>query len=201
MLTLGRPGLRAHTGLLSRTAKCHIHFDTRKFVVDLQKEGFTTQQSEGVVRIVSSCLNEGIESIGSQLVTKGTLSKKTYQQKVDFTKLRGELQTIDRSEIQAVQSENERIRNELEKLKNKIREEITKSNAGVRLDLNLERGRIREEGSQHELHISEINTRIDQEVANMKMQIDGVKTQVMQWLIGVCTGTFALVLAYVRLLT
>lgn len=178
-----------------------VHFDTRKFVLQLQDEGFTTEQSEGVVRIVSQALADGVGSIGSTLVTKETLSKMTYQQKVDFAKLRGELQTIDRSEFVAVQNENERIRNDLEKLRTRIREEITKSTAGVRLDLNLEKGRIREEGSQHESHISEINTRIDQEVANMKMQIDGVKTQVMQWLIGVCTGTFALVLAYVRLLT
>ncbi|ODQ57200.1 hypothetical protein WICANDRAFT_36272 [Wickerhamomyces anomalus NRRL Y-366-8] len=178
-----------------------VHFDTRKFVLQLQDEGFTPEQSEGVVRIVSSALADGVNSIGSTLVTKEILSKMTYQQKVDFAKLRGELQTIDRSEFTAIQSENERLRNDLEKLRTRIREEITKSNAGVRLDLNLEKGRIREEGSQHESHISEINTRIDQEVANMKMQIDGVKTQVMQWLIGVCTGTFALVLAYVRLLT
>ncbi|CCH42445.1 Coiled-coil domain-containing protein [Wickerhamomyces ciferrii] len=178
-----------------------VHFDTRKFMVQLQNEGFTSEQSEGVVKIVSQALADGVNSIGSTLVTKETLSKMTYQQKVDFAKLRGELQTIDRSEFQNIENENERIRNDLEKLRTRIREEITKANAGVKLDLNLEKGRIREEGSQHESHISEINTRIDQEVANMKMQIDGVKTQVMQWLIGVCTGTFALVLAYVRLLT
>ncbi|KAH3679216.1 hypothetical protein WICPIJ_008685 [Wickerhamomyces pijperi] len=188
------------SGLL-RTFTRQVHFDTRRFVIALQREGFTPTQSEGVVRIVSKAFNEGIKSVSSQLVTKETLSKMTYQQKVDFTKLRGELQTMDRSEFTTVQTENERIRSDLEKLKTKIKEEITKTSAGVRLDLNLEKGRIREEGSQHELHISEIDTRIDQEVANMKMQIDSVKTQVMQWLIGVCTGTFALVLAYVRLLS
>lgn len=153
------------------------------------------------MRIVSNALNEGISSISSTLVTKETLSKMTYQQKVDFTKLRGELQSLDTSEFDTVQKDMERLRSELDRLKTKIREEITKSNAGVRLDLNLEKGRIREEGSQHELNINEIDTRIDQEVTNMKMQIDAVKTQVMQWLIGVCTGTFALVLAYVRLLS
>lgn len=178
-----------------------IHFDTRKFSIQLQQQGFTARQSEGVVRIVADSLNEGTSAITSNLVSKETLSKMTYQQKVDFTKLRGELQSMDRSEFDTVQRDMERLRSDLERLKTKIREEITKSNAGVRLDLNLEKGRIREEGSQHEINISEIDTRIDQEVSNMKMQIDGVKTQVMQWLIGVCTGTFALVLAYVRLLS
>lgn len=178
-----------------------VNFDTRKFVIELEREGFSLKQAEGVIKIVSSCLNDGMNSISSSLVTKETLAKMTYQQKVDFTKLRGELQTTDKAEFEDVHNENEKLRLELERLKTRIREEITKVNAGVNLDLNLEKGRIREEGAQHELHINEIDTRIDQEVANMKMQIDSVKTQVMQWLIGVCTGTFALVLAYVRLLT
>lgn len=109
--------------------------------------------------------------------------------------------TADRSEIHNLQNEHERIRKDLETMRNKLREEITKANAGFKLDLSLEKGRIREESSHHDMQIKEIDTRIDQEVTNMKMQIDSVKTQVMQWLIGVCTGTFALVLAYVRLLT
>jgi hypothetical protein len=183
------------------TATRGAHFDTRKFVLDLQNHGFNNQQSEGVVNIVSRALNESVQSVESNLVTKETLNKMTYQQKVDFTKLRGELQTRDKSEFNGIHNDNEQLKLNLERVKTKIREEITKANASVRLDLNLEKGRIREEGSQHELHISDIDTRIDQEVANMKMQIDAVKTQVMQWLIGVCTGTFALVLAYVRLLT
>lgn len=176
-------------------------FDTRKFVVQLQSHGFTDVQSEGIVDIVSQSLQDGVGTIQSNLVTKEQLNKMTYQHKVDFTKLRGELQAGDKSDVNAIHSDNERLRLDLERMKTKIREEITKANASVRLDLNLEKGRIREEGAQHELHISDIDTRIDQEVANMKMQIDAVKTQVMQWLIGVCTGTFALVLAYVRLLT
>jgi hypothetical protein len=51
------------------------------------------------------------------------------------------------------------------------------------------------------LKIKETDTRIDQELANFKTQIEGTKVQVMQWLIGVCTGTFAVVLAYIRLMT
>lgn len=187
--------------LFHTTRAAASHFDTRRFVVDLQHSGFSKAQSEGIVTIVAAALADGVGSIQGNLVSKETLNRMTYQHKVDFTKLRGELQTTDKSEFSAIQHDTEKLKLELERMKTRLREEITKANAGVRLDLNLEKGRIREEGAQHELHISDIDTRIDQEVANMKMQIDAVKTQVMQWLIGVCTGTFALVLAYVRLLT
>lgn len=162
---------------------------------------FSEEQSNVIVNIMIDALRGGVAHVSQDLASREKLTKLTYQQRVDFSKLREQLLTADRSEIHNLQNEHERIRKDLETMRNKLREEITKANAGFKLDLSLEKGRIREESSHHDMQIKEIDTRIDQEVTNMKMQIDSVKTQVMQWLIGVCTGTFALVLAYVRLLT
>mmetsp|Transcript_7908 Transcript_7908/g.7841 ORF Transcript_7908/g.7841 Transcript_7908/m.7841 type:complete len:206 (-) Transcript_7908:85-702(-) len=174
-------------------------FDTKKFVQSLQlKGGFSEQQAETAVNIVNKAINDGIYSITRNLVTKETLSSTAYQQKVDFAKLKGELQTMDKSEFSNLKKEQENLRTDLTNLKNRLKEDITKSQAGVRLDLNLEKGRIREESSIHELKIEDTYTRIDEEIANMQMQIKSVKTQVMQWLIGVSSGTFALMLAFVR---
>lgn len=39
-----------------------------------------------------------------------------------------------------MKSENERLMADVEKLKQRLREEITRTTAGVRLDLNLEKG-------------------------------------------------------------
>ncbi|KAK6202650.1 uncharacterized protein RJT21DRAFT_20978 [Scheffersomyces amazonensis] len=174
-------------------------FDTKKFVQLLeQKGGFNKQQAETAVNIVNKAINDGIYSITKNLVTKEVLSSTAYQQKVDFAKLKGELQTMDKSEFMGLKKEQERLRTDLTNLKNRLKEEITKNQAGVRLDLNLEKGRIREESSIHESKIEDTYTRIDEEIANMQMQIKSVKTQVMQWLIGVSSGTFALLLAFIR---
>lgn len=174
-------------------------FDTKKFVQSLQtKGGFTEQQAESAVNIVNKAINDGIYSITKNLVTKEKLSSTAYQQKVDFAKLKGELQTMDRSEFTNLKKELEQLRTDLTNLKNRMREEVTKNLAGVKLDLNLEKGRIREESSIHELKIEDTYTRIDEEIANIQMQIKLVKTQVMQWLIGVSTGTVALMLAFAR---
>lgn len=179
----------------------HIR-DTNHFKQRLMSEGkFSEQQSDVIVNIMIDALRGGVAHVSQDLASREKLTKLTYQQRVDFSKLREQLLTADKSEIHNLQNEHERIRKDLEVMRNKLREEITKANAGFKLDLSLEKGRIREESSHHDMQIKEIDTRIDQEVTNMKMQIDSVKTQVMQWLIGVCTGTFALVLAYVRLLT
>lgn len=167
----------------------------------MEKGKFDLEQANAIVDIMSDALSGGVMHVSQNLASREKLTKLIYQQRVDFAKLKDQLLTNDRSEIHLMQSEQERIRNDMEQLRNRLREEITKANAGFRLDLSLEKGRIREESSSHDMQIKDIDTKIEQEVSNMKMQIDSVKTQVMQWLIGVCTGTFALVLAYFRLLS
>ncbi|CAI5758969.1 unnamed protein product [Candida verbasci] len=183
----------------SRCLSSITKFDTRKFVRSLQEQGgFNEKQSEAAVSIVNQAINDGIYSITNNLVTKETLSSIAYQQKVDFAKLKGELQTLDKSEFSSLKKEQEKLRTDLTNLKNRLKEEITKNQASVRLDLNLEKGRIREESSVHESKIEDTYSRIDEEVANMQMQIKSVKTQVLQWLMGVSTGLLALLFTFTR---
>lgn len=176
------------------------HFDTRKFAHQLERQGFTQTQSEAVLKALATVLDESVENMSSNLVSKEDFSRRSYQQKVDFTKLKSELQTLDKTDVTRIRNEHERLTTDIDKLRQKFKEEISKSHSSVRLDLNLEKARIREESSIHERKIKETDTRIDQELANFKTMIEGTKLQVMQWLIGVCTGTFAVVLAYIRLM-
>ncbi|CAR28368.1 ZYRO0F02398p [Zygosaccharomyces rouxii] len=179
----------------------HIQNTNRYKQLLMEKGKFEESQANAIVNLMSDALRGGISHVSQDLAKRERLTQLTYQQRVDFAKLRDQLLTADRSEFHNLQNDYERVRKDLDKLKNKVKEEITKANASFKLDLSLEKGRIREESSHHDMQIKEIDTRIDKEITNMRMQIDSVKTQVMQWLIGVCTGTFALVLAYVRLLS
>ncbi len=89
---------------------------------------------------------------------------------------------------------------DVEKLKQRLREEVTRVQAGVRLDLNLEKGRIRDESSQQELKIKEVDTRIESEIAGLRTQIEQAKFSILQYLVGVATGSGALLLAYMRMM-
>lgn len=77
---------------------------------------------------------------------------------------------------------------------------MQRAQSSVRLDLNLEKGRIREESSLHELKIKETDSRIEKEVGDLRGLLESVKFSTLQWLIGVCTGTAALLLGVWRLL-
>lgn len=85
---------------------------------------------------------------------------------------------MEKNDLAMIKAENDRLMNDIEKLKQRLREEITRTQAGVRLDLNLEKGRMREESSGQELKIKEVDTRIEQEIAGLRTAIQASKVRV-----------------------
>jgi hypothetical protein len=98
-----------------------------------------------------------------------------YTQQVDFAQLKSELQLIEKNDLASLKADNDRLVTDMGKLKQRLREEITRTQAGVRLDLNLEKGRMRDESSGQELKIKEVDTRIEQEIANLRTTIQQSK--------------------------
>ncbi|CAN9390961.1 unnamed protein product [Alternaria sp. RS040] len=176
------------------------HFDTLKFVQRLKEEGFTEEQAEGMMRVLGDVIEESIQNLTRTMVLREDQEKATYTQKVDFAKLRSELMTADSTESSLTRASHERLTNELAKLNSRLRDEIQRTQASVRLDLNLEKGRIREEANVQELKLKETETRIEQETAQLRERLEAVKFSTLQWLMGVCTGTAALMLGVWRLL-
>lgn len=117
------------------------------------------------------------------MVLREEQEKATYNQRVDFAKLRSELQTADSTESSLTRSSHERLTNELAKLNSRLRDEVQRTQASVRLDLNLEKGRIREEANIQELKLKETETRIEQETAQLRERLETVKFQTLQWLV------------------
>lgn len=48
---------------------------------------------------------------------------------------------MEKNDLATLKAENDRLMTDLEKLRQRLREEITRTHAGVRLDLNLEKGK------------------------------------------------------------
>jgi hypothetical protein len=98
-----------------------------------------------------------------------------YTQQVDFAQLKSELQLMEKNDLAMLKAENDRLTHDIDKLKQRLREEIARTQAGVRLDLNLEKGRMREDVSGQELKIKEVDARIEQEIANLRTGIQASK--------------------------
>lgn len=59
---------------------------------------------------------------------------------MDFAQLKSEVQLLEKNDVALMKADNDRLVTDVEKLKARLREEITRTQAGVRLDLNLEKG-------------------------------------------------------------
>ncbi|KAF1815839.1 DUF1640-domain-containing protein [Eremomyces bilateralis CBS 781.70] len=176
------------------------HFDTLKFVQRLKEEGFTEEQAVAMMKILGDVIEESIQNLTRTMVLREDQEKTTYTQKVDFAKLRSELLTADSTESSLTRGSHDRLTNEIAKLNSRLRDEIQRTQASVRLDLNLEKGRIREEANVQEMKLKETETRIEQESAVLTERLEAVKFSTLQWLMGVATGTAALILGAWRLL-
>ncbi|KAK3116563.1 Protein fmp32, mitochondrial [Teratosphaeriaceae sp. CCFEE 6253] len=176
------------------------HFDTLKFVQRLKDEGFTEDQAVAMMKVLGDVIEESIQNLTRTMVLREDQEKATYTQKVDFAKLRSELLSADTTESSLTRASHEKLTNDLAKLSNRLRDEVQRTQASVRLDLNLEKGRIREEANSQDLKIKETETRIEQESAALRERLEAVKFSTLQWLMGVCTGTAAIILGVWRLL-
>jgi hypothetical protein len=176
------------------------HFDTLKFVQRFKEEGFSEPQAVAMMKVLSDVIEESIQNLTRTMVLREDQEKATYTQKVDFAKLRSELLSADTTESSLTRASHEKLTNDLAKLSNRLRDEVQRTQASVRLDLNLEKGRIREEANSQDLKIKETETRIEQESAALRERLEAVKFSTLQWLMGVCTGTAAIILGVWRLL-
>jgi hypothetical protein len=94
---------------------------------------------------------------------------------VDFSALKQSLELSERTDFINLRAENERLLGDISRLKQKLREEISRTQAGVRLDLNLEKGRIRDEMSVRETKMTEVDTRIENEIGLLRASMEAVK--------------------------
>ncbi|KDN48852.1 DUF1640-domain-containing protein [Tilletiaria anomala UBC 951] len=175
------------------------HFDTFNLVARLEASGMPKQQADVLAASLTDVINESIDNLAKGLVSREEGEKWRYTQKVDFARLKSEMQLLEHNDFALMKTENERLMADIERLKQRLREEITRTTAGVRLDLNLEKGRIRDESSVHALKIKEVDTRIESEIAGLRTSIQSAKFNVLQYLVGVATGSAALLLAYLRM--
>lgn len=141
-----------------------------------------------MMRVLNDVIEESIQNLTRTMVLKEDAERTTYTQKVDFAKLRSELANADSSEIQMTRSVHEKLTSDLAKLNSRLKDEVGRTQASVRLDLNLEKGRIREEANTQEMRIKETEARIEQEVAGLRERVEAVKFSTLQWLMYVHTN-------------
>ncbi|KAL3630110.1 hypothetical protein CASFOL_023094 [Castilleja foliolosa] len=176
--------------------------DTLALVRRLEAQGVPSKQAEAITGAMTEVLNDSLEYVSHGFVSKGEMQKNEMTQESNLSKFKTEVkssQFIDHH-FSLLQHETEKLKNDIEKMRSELRYEIDKVTAGQRLDLNLERGRIRDELNNQNQETTNLTTKLDREIHALRAQLEAAKYEVIKYCIGSLASVAAVGLAVIRIL-
>ncbi|NXQ91143.1 MCUR1 regulator, partial [Nyctibius grandis] len=161
-----------------------LFFDTHALVCLLEENGFTTQQSEVIVSALVNIMNTNLDVIYKDMVTKVQQEIALQQVMSHIGGVKKDMIILEKSEFSALCSENEKIKLELQQIKKQVMDEITKVRADNKLNLNLEKSRVKELHAQQDRALIQTDRKIDTEVADLKTMLESHKLDNIKYLAG-----------------
>ncbi|KGL74305.1 Mitochondrial calcium uniporter regulator 1, partial [Tinamus guttatus] len=176
-----------------------LFFDTHALVCLLEENGFTTQQSEIIVSALVKIMNTNLDMIYKDMVTKVQQEIALQQIMSHIGGVKKDMIILEKSEFSALRSENEKIKLELLQIKKQVMDEITKVRADNKLNLNLEKSRVKELHAQQDRALTQTDRKIDTEVAGLKTMLESHKLDNIKYLAGSVFTCLTVALGFYRL--
>ncbi|NXJ63503.1 MCUR1 regulator, partial [Rostratula benghalensis] len=176
-----------------------VFFDTHALVCLLEGNGFTTQQSEVIVSALVKIMNTNLDMIYKDMVTKVQQEIALQQVMSHIGGVKKDMIILEKSEFSALRSENEKIKLELQQIKKQVMDEITKVRADNKLNLNLEKSRVKELHAQQDRALTQTDRKIDTEVADLKTMLETHKLDNIKYLAGSVFTCLTVALGFYRL--
>ncbi|CAI7835056.1 unnamed protein product [Closterium sp. NIES-53] len=173
--------------------------DTLALVRRLEAEGLTARQAEAITQLIAEVLHDSLDSVAHTFVSKPDLNKSEMVAEAALVKLKAEVQSTLDLKFAALQREVEGLKIGVDKVKSEIRYEVDKVTAGQRLDLNLEKGRVKEEMNVQLQEMNILSNKLDKEINNLKTQLEAAKFEIIRYCIGTLVSISALGLGILRL--
>ncbi|KAI3519191.1 hypothetical protein L1887_08218 [Cichorium endivia] len=174
--------------------------DTLALVRRLEGQGVPSKQAEAITSAITEVLNDSLENVAESFVSKGEMQRIEMTQDGNLGKFKSQVQSSQENHFSLLQRETEKLRNDIEKMRSELRYEIDKVTAGQRLDLNLERGRIRDELANQNQETANLTNKLDREIHSLKAQLEAAKYDVIKYCIGTLVSISAVGLAVLRIL-
>ncbi|KAJ6989892.1 protein FMP32 mitochondrial [Populus alba x Populus x berolinensis] len=186
--------------------------DTLALVRRLESQGVPLKQAEAITAAITGVLNDSLENVSHSVVSKEEMQKNALIQETSLSKFKSEVQSSQEHHFSLLQHETEKLRHDIEKMRSELRHEIDKLSAGQRLDLNLERGRIREELANQNAETTNLTNKLDgvstpaeididnAEIHGLRAQLEAGKYEVIKYCLGTLVSISAVGLAAVRIL-
>ncbi|XP_059647606.1 protein FMP32, mitochondrial-like [Cornus florida] len=197
---ISRIDCRQISQLVNSNGKRAFLVDTLALVRSLEAEGVPSKQAEAITAAITEVLNDSLENVAHSFVSKAEMQKTEMLQESNLSKFKSEVQSSQEHHFSLLQRETEKLRSDIDKMRSELRYEIDKVTAGQRLDLNLERGRIRDELANQNAETSSLTNKLDREIHALRAHLEAAKYDVIKYCIGTLVSISAVGLAVVRIL-
>lgn len=174
--------------------------DTLALVRSLEAQGVPSKQAEAITAAITEVLNDSLENVAQSFVSKAEMQKSEMIQESNLAKFKAQVQSSQEHHFSLLQRETEKLRGDIEKMRSELRYEIDKVTAGQRLDLNLERGRIRDELANQNAETTNLTNKLDREIHALRAHMEAAKYDVIKYCIGTLVSISAVGLAVLRIL-
>lgn len=193
-----RCDFRSFSELVKPSGNRAFLVDTLALVRGLEAHGVPSKQAEAITFAITKVLNDSLENNARSLVSKAEMQKSEMLQEANISKFKSSVQSSQEHHFSLLQRETEKLLNDIEKMRSELRYEVDKLTAGQRLDLNLERGRIRDELAKHNAETTNLTSKLDREIQELRAQLEAAKYEVIKYCIGTLVSISAVGLAVAR---
>ncbi|CAN1320027.1 Coiled-coil domain-containing protein 90B, mitochondrial [Linum perenne] len=184
----------------SNTPKRAFLVDTLALVRVLESHQVPSKQAETITTAIVAVLNDSLESLSHSCVSKEEMQKSAMIQDSSLSKFKVEVQSSQVAREMIQDSNFSKFQNELQSSLAKFQYEIDKGIAGQRLDLNLERGRTRDELANQKAETTNLTNKSDREIHALRAQVEAAKYEIIKYCIGTLVSISAVGLAVIRIL-
>eukprot|EP00803_Ostreobium_quekettii_P010153 evm.model.scf_2720.1 EVM.evm.TU.scf_2720.1 scf_2720:10407-15852(+) len=171
------------------TAVKSLIVDTLDLMKGFEKIGFTRRQSEALTEHITAIIQSSQESMSQRYVPRIALEKALLEQEAVINAFKSELQKAQDLQTTNVAKDSDRLHGGLEKMRADMKHEIDKLTASQRLDLNLEKGRMRDELQALRDKTSDIVIAIDRDINAVRAAVEQTKNETIKYVVAIL-GTF-----------
>ncbi|XP_029313432.1 mitochondrial calcium uniporter regulator 1 isoform X2 [Cottoperca gobio] len=192
-------------------------FDTHAVVQLFERNGFTTEQAEVMVKVMVRMTNSNMDVIYGAMVTK--VQQEIMLQRVmsQIASVKKDMIILEKSEFSTLLAESEKLKNQLLHFKIQLADAMNKVRSDTVMDMNLEKSRAKELKVEHDKmlletrteimemtaeqdrHLTQTHMKIDTEVAGLKTMLESHKLDTIKYLAGSVFTCLTVVLGFYRI--
>jgi hypothetical protein len=159
-------------------------------------EGFTQEQASSLINLISQAVGESMKNMMQTLALKNDHQLILQHNQAEFDKLQSDINDLGQKDFAILKAELEKISTETEALKSSMREDLSKAHSSVRLDISLEKARVKNEADGLVEDISAAEAKVDKELFLISDRIDQINKSTRSQVIKVLAGCFGIYTLY-----